>query len=94
MGLSEDTFLRLMAHPIGMLIMTTAGSEVANPTGAGWYPIVVVKYRRLARTQDGTVHTSHVGAWCMEQILNGDDDGTLGWSLENLRPEQMSRRSD
>ena len=88
-GPDDALVMRLMSHPIGVKSMKS-DSAALNPTGSGWYPILVIRYRKRARGQDGKLYTRHMGAWCVDQLLNEDTSGVVGWSLENLDASQLS----
>ena len=50
----------------------------------------MVRYRKRARDAVGRIYTRHIGAWCVDQLLNEDPSGVVGWSLENLHGSQLS----
>ena len=61
-----------------------------NPSGAGWYPLAIGQFRKLATDCQGQKHTVHYGAWCVDQLLNEDESGVVGWSLGDLHESQLS----
>ena len=86
---------RLLSHPIALQEMdagNVSGNSASsgNPAGSGWYPLAIAQYRKLARDAYGQTHSVHVGAWCVDQLLNEDQSGVIGWSLEDLHESQLS----
>ena len=86
---------RLLSHPIGLQETDAKNVDdnnavALNPSGSGWYPLAIGQFRKLATDNHGRKHTVHYGAWCVDQLLNEDESGVVGWSLEDLHESQLS----
>ena len=84
-GPDEEAVRQLQMYPVGLRVLDLPDPLVPSPCGAGWHPLVIVKFRWAESTgTDGRPRAVvYVGAWCKEQILKAIDE-LEGWGLENL----------